>query len=289
MSEWEGASKGSLLGYKIFAFSVRNIGLRFSYFVLLFVALYYFLFSWKSSKNIYNYFRNGHQFSRIKSFFGIYKSYYVFGQTLIDRILISSGKRDRFTFEFDGIERIIKVLEEGNGGILISAHLGNFEISEYFFEDIGADMVTNIVTTDKERQNIKDFLEGLSLKSSLKYILIKEDMSHIFEFNEALSKNEIICITGDRYFDGSKFLETEFLGQKAKFPAGPFLLGSRLRVPVLFVYVMKDSPTHYHLYAREANVEHRKEKVLLESYVDSVTYFVKKYPYQWFNFFDFWK
>src|SRR5690554_789097 len=216
MSEWKGKSKGSLLGYKIFAYSVRNIGLRFSYFILLFVALYYFLFSWKSNKSIYNYFRNAQEYSRGKSFYSVYKSYFIFGQTLIDRILISSGKRDRFTYEFDGIENIIQVLEEGNGGILISAHLGNFEISEYFFEDIGADMVTNIVTTDKERQNIKEYLEELSLKSDLKYILIKDDMSHIYEFNEALSKNEIICITGDRYVDGSKYLETEFLGKKAK-------------------------------------------------------------------------
>ena len=289
MSEWKGQSKGSLLGYKIFAFSVRNIGLKFSYFILLFVALYYFIFSWESNRNIYKYFRNAHRYSKIKSIFSIYKSYYVFGQTLIDRILISSGKRNRFTYEFDGVENIIQVLKEGNGGILISAHLGNFEISEYFFEDIGADMVTNIVTTDRERQSIKNFLEGLSLKSNLKYILIKDDMSHIYDFNEALSKNEIICMTGDRFVEGSKFLETDFFGKKAKFPAGPFLLGSRLKVPVLFVYVMKDSPTHYHLYARKVNVEHRKEKVLLESYVESITYFVEKYPYQWFNFFDFWK
>lgn len=289
MSKWEGASRGSLLGYKIFALSIRNLGLRFSYFILVFVALYYFLFSWKSSKNIYNYFKERQQFNSIKAFFGIYKSYYIFGQTLIDRLMISSGKRNRFTYEFDGIEKIRKVLQEGNGGILISAHVGNFEISEYFFEDIGENMVANIVTTDMERKKIKEYLEQLSIKSNMKYILIKEDMSHIFEFNRALGDNEIICITGDRYFDGSKYLETDFLGGKAKFPSGPFLLGSRLKVPVLFVYVMKDSATHYHLYAREAEVEYRNEKVLLESYTENVSYFVKKYPYQWFNYFDFWE
>ena len=289
MPKWKGASKGSLLGYKIFAISIRNIGLRFSYFILLFVALYYFLFSWKSSKSIYYYFRKRQEFSAFKAFFGIYRSYFVFGQTLIDRLMISSGKRNRFTYDFDGREKIIKVLKEGKGGILISAHVGNFEISEYFFKDIGGEMVINIVTTDMERKKIKEYLENLSIKSNLKYILIKDDMSHIFEFNRALSNNEIICLTGDRYFEGSKFLETDFLGKPAKFPAGPFLLGSRLKVPVLFVYVMKDTPTHYHLYAREAKVEYRKEKVLLESYAENVSYFVKKYPYQWFNYFDFWE
>jgi|SRR5690554_2799199 len=288
MSDWDGSSKGSLLGYKIFVFLIHNVGLRFSYFILLFVALYYFLFSWSSSKSIYNYLRKRQGFSAVKSFFGIYRSYYVFGQTLIDRIMISSGKKKRFTFDFDGIENIREVLKDGNGAVLISAHVGNFEISEYFFDDLDEELITNIVTTDLERKKIKDYLEKLSLQSRMKYILIQDDMSHIYKFNEALSKNEFICITGDRYMPGSKYLETEFLGETAKFPAGPFLIGSRLRVPVLFVYVMKDSATHYHLYARSANVEHRNEKALLDSYVESISSIVDKYPYQWFNYFYFW-
>lgn len=288
MSEWDGASKGSLSGYKIFVFLIHNLGLRFAYFVLLFVASYYFLFSWKSTKSIYYYLRKRQDFSVFKSIIGIYRSYYVFGQTLIDRIMISSGKKNRFTYDFDGIDKIREALKQGNGAVLISAHVGNFEISEYFLDDLDEELITNIVTTDLEVKKIKDYLEQLSLESRMKYILIKEDMSHIYKFNEALSKNEFICITGDRYMPGSKYLETPFLGEPARFPAGPFLIGSRLKVPVLFVYVMKDSATHYHLYAREAEVEHRNEKALLESYVKSISSIVDKYPYQWFNYFSFW-
>lgn len=288
MSEWKGSSKGSLLGYKIFVFLIHNLGLRFAYFILYFVALYYFIFSWSSSKSIYYYLRKRQGFSILKSFVGIYRSYFVFGQTLIDRIMISSGKKNRFTYEFDGIENLHKVTEGAEGAVLISAHVGNFEISEYFLEDVDENLVTNIVTTDLEKKKIKDFLEKLSLESRMKYILIKEDMSHIYQFNEALGKNEIICLTGDRYMPGSKFMEHEFLGEEARFPAGPFMIGSRLKVPVLFVYVMKESATHYHLYARTAKVEHRNEKALLESYVKSISSIVDKYPYQWFNYFHFW-
>lgn len=288
MADWDGASKGSLLGYKIFVFLIHKLGLRVAYFILLFVATYYFLFSWSSSKSIYYYLRRRQKFSVLKSFFGIYRSYYVFGQTLIDRLMISSGKKNRFTYDFDGIEKIREVLAKNKGAVLISAHVGNFEISEYFLEELGEELVTNIVTTDLEQKKIKDYLESLSLKSRMKYILIKDDMSHIYEFNEALSKNEFICITGDRYMPGGKIMETEFLGEKAQFPAGPFKIASRLRVPVMFVYVMKDSATHYHLYARVSEVEHRNEKALLESYVESISTIVDKYPYQWFNYFHFW-
>lgn len=288
-AEWDGSSKGGLLGYKIFVFCIRTFGLKASYFLLFFVSFYYFLFAWKSNKSIYAYFRNHLEYSVLKSVFSVYKSYYIFGQTLIDRLMVGSGRRDRFTYEFDGREKIRAAMKNGSGAVLISAHVGNFELSEYFFDDLGEEIVSNIVTTDQEQEQIKNFLDKLSLKSRLKYILIQEDMSHIYEINAALSRNELVCMTGDRYMPGSKYLEHEFLGKTARFPAGPFLLGSRLRVPVLFVYVMKEGLSHYHLFAREALDFHRDEKALLASFVESITKMVKKYPYQWFNYFDFWK
>ncbi|MEX1192680.1 MAG: lipid A biosynthesis acyltransferase [Brumimicrobium sp.] len=288
MAKWSGKSKGNLLGYRIFAFSIRKLGLRFSYFVLYFVATYYFLFSWKSSKSIYYYFRKRLKYGVFKSTCSIYKSYYIFGQTLIDRIAISSGLKDKFTYQFDGVEKIRETLDKGNGGVLISAHIGNFEISEYFFDDFDENMQINLVTTDRERAIIKEYLKSLSIKSRAQYILIEDDMSHIFNFHKALSKNQFICITGDRYMEGNKSYEVDFLGEKAHLPAGPFLIGSKLKVPVLFVYVMKEKNFHYHLYAREADLDFRNEKVLLQSYVDSITSMVEKYPLQWFNYFDFW-
>lgn len=288
-SKWDGSSKGSLLGYKIFVFFIQTFGLRASYGLLIFVSFYYFLTSWKSNSSIYNYFHYHRDFSNFKSVIAIYKTYFVFGQTLIDRLLVGGGGRTRFTYEFDGIENIRNAMKSGNGAVLISGHVGNFELSEYFFDDLGENIVSNIVTTDQEKEQIKAFLNKLSLKSRLKYILIQEDMSHVYEINAALSNNELVCMTGDRYMPGSKYLEHPFLKETAYFPAGPFLLGSRLRVPVLFVYVMKEGRSHYHLYAREAKDFHRNEKVLLAGYVESITKMLEKYPYQWFNFFNFWK
>ncbi len=61
------------------------------------------------------------------------------------------------------------------------------------------------------------------MKPSIKFILIKEDLSHIFEINNALSQNELICFTGDRYFEGNKTMQAELLGKEADFPAGPWL------------------------------------------------------------------
>lgn len=288
MSKWDGKSKGTVLGYRIFVFLIQKMGIRSAYGLLYFVASYYFLFLKKSNSAIFYYFNQRLEYSRFKSKKMVFRSYYTFGQTIIDKISISAGMRNKFTYEFDGIDVLKNLLAAKKGGVLISAHVGNFEIAEHFLGDINLDFSINLVTTDLEHSAIKNYLESLAQKPTVKFIIIKDDLSHIFEINSALTNNELVCFTGDRYFEVTKSLSEKILGQEAHFPAGPFLIASRLQVPVVFVYVMKEPNLHYHLYAREATVKHRDEKALLKEYVQSVETILQKYPLQWFNYFDFW-
>lgn len=290
MNKWKGKSKGTVLGYRIFVWCIRNIGIRSSYGVLYFVAAYYSLFQKKSNLYILYYFQKRLNYGYWKAKRSIFKSYFTFGKVLIDKTAISAGLREKYTYEFDGIENLRNLLAAKKGGVLISAHIGNFEIAEHFFADIDFDCQINLVTTDQEVTVIREYLESVAVKeSNIKFIYVKEDMSHIFEINQALSNNELICFTGDRYFEGSKYLETDLLGKSAKFPAGPFLIASRLGVPVVYVYVMKEDNLHYHLYARVAEkIKNRDSQGLLQSYVQNLETMVQKYPLQWFNYFDFW-
>ena len=288
MANWSGKSKGTPLGYQIFIFFIKNVGVKFAYIILAFVAFYYLLFSKEGRDSMMFYFHNRLGYSKFNSYFKVYKNNFVFGQTIIDRYAVQLGQRNQFTYEFDGEEILHELLEQKKGGILISAHVGNFEIAEFFLSEIDEFSQINLVTTDNEHKAIKDQLEAISAKSNIKFIIVKEDMSHIFEINNALSNNELICFTGDRYFEGSKTLSADLLGVEAKFPAGPFLIGSRLKVPVVFVYVMKETSKHYHLYTRKAAFKNRDAQDLLNQYTESVSWILKKYPYQWFNYFDFW-
>jgi len=289
MTQWEGKSRGTVLGYKIFIFFIKKVGLGSAYFVLYFVALYFLFFSTKGTKAAFYFFKKRLKYSSLKSIIKVYQSNYKFGQTIIDKVAISSGLRNKFTYDFDGIEELKKLINNDRGGILISAHVGNFEIAEFFFKEIDANSQINIVTTDREHNDIKEYLEGVTEKSSIKHILIKEDFSHIFEINTALSNKELVCFTGDRYFEETRLLTEQLLGKEAKFPAGPFLLASRLKVPVAFVYVMKETNKHYHLYTRIAAAKNRDVQGLLKEYTQSIEWILGKYPLQWFNYFDFWK
>lgn len=288
-TEWDGKSRGTVAGYQIFIFLLKTFGIGPAYFILRFVIFYFVLFSPRSNKDIYTYFRKRLGYSRWQSILSVYKGYLMFGKTLTDKIAISTGLRDKFTYTHNGIENIDNVLKKNKGGILISGHVGNFEISHYFFENRYSDSKISMVTTMGEHQSIQEYMDRISEKSHLNFILVKEDMSHIFEIHSAIDEGGLVVFTGDRYMEGSKILTEKFMGKKANFPMGPYLLASRLKLPVLFVYFMKGQKRHYDLYASSAEFKARDAQGLLREYTQSMEDILKKYPLQWFNYYDFWK
>lgn len=288
-TEWDGKSRGTVFGFKVFIFFIKNFGVQAAYNLMHLPVPYFCLFSRKNVRGLRFYFRKRLNYSWFKTTLSIYKAYYVFGQTLIDKIAISAGLRDDYTFEFDGEHLMQEALKLNKGGILISAHIGNFELAQYFFRGRLTGTSISIVITDQDHQHIKDYLNQYLKKDEMQFIIVKDDLSHIFEISAALAQNRIICISGDRYLENTKCMEAELLGKSAKFPMGPFHLGSRLNVPVLFVYVMREPKRHYHLYARRVEIKSRDAQDLLEKYTQSVTEIIQKYPLQWFNFYDFWK
>ena len=85
-----------------------------------------------------------------------------------------------------------------------------------------------------------------------------------------------------------------FFGEKARFPIGAFALAAQKNISVLAVFVMKEGMKKYHAYVREIQCD-RQAKVreqinqLAQAFADNLEDIVRKYPTQWFNYFDFWK
>lgn len=292
MPEWQGKSKGNKLGYQIFVFVCRHLGIRATYFMLLFVSLYYFLFSWKSTRHIYRYFRDRQQYGALKSRVSVYKNYFVFGQTLIDKIIVMAGIKNPFTYETDGIENLRKIIAMNQGGILISGHAGNWEIASHMLKDLNTKI--NVVMFDGEHRQIKNYLDEVSGDRAFNIIVVREDFSHVYEIGEALQNNELVCLHADRFVQDIKTVEKMFLGAPAKFPSGPFAIAGTFNAPVSFVYAFKESATHYHLYSNP--IMQRGESVnkreysdnLMSAFVASFEKMVVRYPEQWFNYYNFW-
>lgn len=288
MAKWHGKSRGTVLGLRIYVFLIKTFGLYFSYFILLFVAAYFLIFSFNSTRSTYIFFKKRLKYSVLGAAFNVYRSYFTFGRIQLDRLAIASGNKQKYTFEFDGIEHIERLLKQKKGGILLTAHIGNFNLAKHFFDEKHNPAVVNLVMTDFEHQQIKNYLESVTGKSSLNTIVLKDDLSHIFKMKEALERNELLVFAADRFLGVAKTYTEEFLGKAVQFPQGPFKLAMRNQIPVLFVNIMRERNFHYHFYARKATGLEKTGKDLLNAYIRNLEKMVKKYPHQWYNYYDYW-
>jgi predicted LPLAT superfamily acyltransferase len=289
VSSWEGKSKGSPLGYRIFVWVLRTMGVRPAYVLLRVVAGYYFLFEpWV----LYGFFRERIGYGRWKTIRRIYANYFQFGQSLIDKVVLMGGLPHRFTFDFDGEEHLHAMAADGKGGLLLSAHIGNWEIAGHLLQRLKTRI--HILMYDGEHERIKTYMQGVTGERQAHIILIREDLSHIYEISEALKNRELVCIHADRFVQGAKTMETIFMGGKALFPAGPFQLAAVYKVPVSFVFALKETPLHYHFFASRPRPYDFSDKqtallALLGDFSTQMDKKVRQYPEQWYNYYNFWQ
>lgn len=187
----------------------------------------------------------------------------------------------------------MKILNEKEGAILVGAHVGNWEIGAPFFDKYGKNMY--VVMLDAEYQKIKQLLEnhGKSKNYNILPLSDTDGLNNIFRIKDILDKHEYICFQGDRFLGNTQTVETDFMGKKARFPIGPFLLASRLQVPVIFYFSMRQKGLRYKFHFHIAvppskEIEKKGELQILEQYTESLEKIVRQYPEQWFNYYRFW-
>lgn len=291
MARWQGKSKGTSAGYRIFVFLIKTTGLRGAYFLLRFVSFYYFIFSTGTSKHILEIYRQILKLKTSQALIMLYNNYYNLGQTLIDKVAIMSGKTNDFTFEFEGEEHLRAMIAGKKGGLLLSGHLGNWEAAGHLLKRLETRI--HIVMFDGEDVQIKQYMEAVTGPKTFNIILVKNDLSHIYKINEALALNEVVCMHADRFLPGNKTITTNFFGRPAKFPEGPFLLALKLHAPVAFVYAFKEGHWYYHLYSTPVKIYDSRNgdtmDTIVSEYAASMEKMTRKYPEQWFNYYNFWQ
>jgi predicted LPLAT superfamily acyltransferase len=296
VAKWDGQSKGEVLGFKIFVYILNTFGLNPAYFLLRFVSFYYFLFS-KPNIHIRNYFIDVHGYSKIKARMAVYKNNFMLGQTIIDKVAVMAGVKTPFKVIHKNGDMLDKVAELGKGGILVSAHIGNWEIAGQGLNRLGT--AFNMLMYANEKENIKEYMDDVLKEKKIKVIAINEETkSHIIELHKAFTNNELVVMHGDRFRDGAKTLTTSFFGKPARFPAGPFIMAAKFGVPLCIAFAVKLNKNTYQfsieppIEVSRIRGEEALEKTcqdLLKKYVHEVEKMLLAYPHQWFNYYDFWK
>ena len=276
-NEWSGKTDGLPWMQRSLIAMFRVLPLWLIYGVMALVVPFYMIFNRKGYKAMYRFFRDRLGYGRWKSFWKVYANHYRFGQIILDRFGVYAGKKYRFITE--GQELMDELEKHPEGFVNLSSHVGNYEIAGYSLKPKSKRF--NALVYAGETATVMENRQKQLSQNNMSMIPVKEDMSHLFAINAAIDNGEIVSMPADRIYGSQKTVDCMFFGEKARFPMGAFALATKKKVPMLAVFVMKDSYRTYHAYVRK--IEKAQE------FATNLEDIVRRYPTQWFNYFDFWK
>ena len=292
-SVWKGKTRGGNFGQNFLVKLIARLSVRSSY-ILLDVALPFYLpFNRKGFNATKKYFveRLGCDPKTARK--RAYATHRQFGRMMFDRFRFYSKGIQDFKVSIDGNEEFLGRLESGEGFVIAGSHVGSMEMAGYM---LGLKSVRiNAVIFGGETAAMQQFRTSVLDEHGVRMIPVKDDMSHLFIIKSALDNGELVSMPCDRLFGSKKYFETDFLGAPARFPIGAFMLAAQTGKDVLTLFNLKEEDGNYTVYVRplEVSREGRSSREIAKdlalAYVRQLEAIVRKYPEQWFNFYDFWK
>lgn len=225
------------------------------------------------------------------------KHFYTFAQGAFDKIDAWLGRIGTQDIIYSGEHPLAQIEENKQGAIFIGSHLGNLEVCRALSQGRYHARINVIVFTHHAAE-FNRLLKKINPNTNVDLIEavdIGPDLAIMLK--ERIDNGEILVITGDRTSVTSqgRSIEVDFLGNSAAFSQGPFILASILDCPVYFLFCLKEDKKFKVIFEYVADSlkfsrKNRQEKLnqVVSLFAQRLEYHCLLYPYQWFNFFDFW-
>ena len=214
---------------------------------------------------------------------------------------------DRIQYQDDDVEDILQRLREGKGALLLTSHLGNMELlrslQDYNTQLCGRVVPVVVVMNMKVSEQFTNTMKEINPNYSVN-IVNSSDIGpdSMIYLQEQAEQGALIVIAGDRTSANNrdKVIVKDFLGKPASFPYGVFLLLALMKIPVYYMFGMRSkmSPFNpkYNIYIEKSKIDFNCPRSEREArindccgeFVEKLEKFCKLYPYQWYNFFNFW-
>ncbi|MDH5632388.1 MAG: lipid A biosynthesis acyltransferase [Gammaproteobacteria bacterium] len=289
--------RGSVTGLVIASWLARILGRRFCRAILHPVCLYFVLFAPAARRASVSYLDRALTLAvgRRARWRHVYRHLYCFASTILDRFYFLVGAMRYFEINKYGLDVLRDTLDRHGACVFLGAHVGSFELLR-----VGGarnwSLTLNVLMYEDNAQKMQSVLTRFGQGVTLK-ILPVGGLDTPMRAKACIDKGESIAILADRDLGDGRMIEVPFLGGPANFPAGPFLLAAALKLPVVLALGLYDGGNRYEerfeLFSAELELprgqREQKLKEVVGQYAQRLEYYVRRHPYNWFNFYDFWK
>ena len=278
-------------GLRVICWIALTMGRRAARLVLHPVTLYFLLFSPGPRRHIKRYL-----FRVIGPNAGWadgYKLLHAFASTVLDRVYFLRGRMDLFDVRVVGNEPVESEALAGRGACKgLSPDSPRLRPAMLMFPD--------------NARQINAMLDAISLPELRPHVIALGRPHSMLALRDWLDAGGMAGLLADRTLPGQveqagqrgNSIELPFLGQPAVFNDGPFRLAALLRRRVFFMAGLYVGGARYDVLfepladfserIRDPAERERAIREAVEAYVVRLEALCRKYPYNWFNFHDFW-
>lgn len=195
----------------------------------------------------------------------------------------------------EGEEYFRQAVDRGKGILLLTAHLGNWELGSLFFSHLG--MPVNVVTLPDEDKHVHKIRQQYRLGHKIRTITIRHSpLDAIWQILQALKRNEMVAMLVDRYLkEGGELVD--FFQGKAYFPKGIVYLAQISGATILPAFVVRDKDSDYQgIVCKPLILDENYDKRVSQAYIQknlrriAVIFegVIRRFPDQWYNFETIW-
>lgn len=197
--------------------------------------------------------------------------------------------------EWHGLDNVSTALAGGKGVILVTAHIGNWELGGTLLALDGWPI--NVVTLPEPTSGLTRTREAYRKELGIRTIAIGDKTFAFVEMIAALNRNEIVCMLVDRPY-GETGTPVEFFNRETCFSSAPALLHQHTGAAIVPAFVLQNKRRRYQAFAQAAlpldtpsdrSQRRHTLQVNTQRIASAFEAIIRPHPEQWFNYVPIWK
>ncbi|MDR1063796.1 MAG: acyltransferase [Azoarcus sp.] len=229
-----------------------------------------------------------------------FRHFMSFGETILEKLIAADVREEiREPFSSEGLDAFHRMVDEGRGVLVITAHFGNLMLLRRLGRNHRAHVRLTLLAHTRHAVRFHRIVRSLNPALEIDTIQVDSvDVATAMLLSERIAAGGIVVITGDRIpvAPSNATMASSFLGRDAHFPVGPYILGAALACPVFMMFSARRREGVSVMVRRLADriVLPRRERrtairPYLDAYADALAGACAEHPLQWFNFYPFWR
>lgn len=259
------------------------------------ITLYFLVFGPVQRKASRNYLKR--VLNREPTWLDLGRHVFFFASTILDRVYLITGQFHRLTIQFPEENIPLRYSRQGLGCILLGSHLGSYEVLRSYALN-KCPLPIKILMDEQHNPMIVEILNDLNPALS-DMMIAPNSVASMLKVKDALEQGFAVGLLGDRIMENKsrKKIRCTLLGGEVELPSAPILIAASLQVPVIVFFGIYRGGNHYDLHFEvlaekiELDQTRRRQDIQrwVQKYADILERTIKQAPYNWFNFYDYWK